>query len=179
MTGWVEARRSTQISTQNLGRDHGLRRTPGAQQGGPLPRHVQGRGRPLAVRRHLQHRGAGAYGRFRSRATCPGRWPRCRQAGSGHARDTDYPGVRAAGPPAPPGRGEHQGRLCGLAAPARDLVLWRVPAGRDRPDSGPQLHHCALGRRTVSEHDPSGQGRPVRDVRHGCGGWLSGLQPVP
>ena len=23
MTGWVEARRSTQISTQNLGRDHG------------------------------------------------------------------------------------------------------------------------------------------------------------
>ena len=27
----MEARRSTQISTQNLGRDHGIRRTPGAQ----------------------------------------------------------------------------------------------------------------------------------------------------
>ena len=96
MTGWVEARRSTQISTQNLGRDHGTRRPPGAQQGGPLARHVQGGGRPLPVRRHLQHRGAGARGGFGGRAARPDRWPRGGRVGSGHQRDTDDQGVCAA-----------------------------------------------------------------------------------
>ena len=31
----------------------------------------------------------------------------------------------------------------------------------------------------VGEHDPPGQGRIVRDVRHGRGGRVRGLQPVP
>ena len=61
MTGWVEARRSTQISTQNLGRDHGIRRPPGAQQGGPLPRHVQGRGRLSDPAARYTDLGAGYY----------------------------------------------------------------------------------------------------------------------
>jgi len=136
MTGWVEARRSTQISTQNLGRDHGIRRPPGAQQGGPLPRHVQGRGWPLPVRRHLQHRGAGARGRFVGRAARPDRWPCGGRVGSGHPHDTDDQGARAAVPPASPGRGKHQGEVCGHAAPTRDPVPRRLPTSRDRPDGG-------------------------------------------
>jgi hypothetical protein len=37
----------------------------------------------------------------------------------------------------------------------------------------------ALQEEAVGEHHPAGQGGAGRDVRHGGGGWVPGLQPVP
>jgi hypothetical protein len=66
----------------------------------------------------------------RRRARRRGRRRCGRRAGSGHSRDTDDQGVRAAVPSAPPGRREHQGHLCGHAAAARDPVPRRLPTRR-------------------------------------------------
>ena len=41
-------------------------------------------------------------------------------------------------------------------------------------------HHQVEGNtKALSEHDPASQGRTRRDVRHGRGGQVPGLQPVP
>ena len=102
--------------------DHGLCRTPGAEEGRALPRHLKAADgryrsagtfsteeRALAVAEEAERHAAEVAG-----GAAGGLDP-------GDPRDTDDQGIRSLVSPPPPGRGEHQGHLC------RQLRLHVIP----------------------------------------------------